>query len=102
MSTDADVYYIDHDGIQQEEPITRGRIENLNVKFAVQMSDGTVRAYATAETIGGARTVDYFVHDTGAVRVIWNDEVSEWLAPGTWKLIRDGWSLDALLPKGGW
>lgn len=100
MSRDADVYYIDHDDVVQQQPITRGRMDHLEIKFAVQMSDGTVRAYASAQQVGGARSVEYLINETGAVRVTWNTGRGEWLAPGTWKLIRDGWSFEDLIEAG--
>lgn len=91
----ATCYYIDHDGLVQTVPAGDG-VEHLAPKFGLVMTDGTTRIYAGAGQIGGAEEVTYSVHDSGAVWISWSDR-NEWLAPGSWKLIRDSHSVGDLL-----
>lgn len=92
----ATCYYIDHDGLLQAVPATDGMSE-LKVKFGIVMTNGQTRIYGDAGEIGGADQVAYSVHDSGAVKVVWQGRHSEWLAPGSWQLIRDASALHDLL-----
>ena len=92
----ATCYYIDHDGLVQMVPAGNG-VENLAPKFGLVMTDDTTRIYAGAGQVGGVEEVTYLVHDSGAVRISWDDLRNEWLAPGSWRLIRDSHSVRDLL-----
>ncbi|MGV8910931.1 MAG: hypothetical protein ACOH1Y_18320 [Propionicimonas sp.] len=91
----ATCHYIDHDGLIQTKA-AKGS-SDLQASFGIAMADGSTRIYARAGEIGGADEVTYSVHESGAVKVSWPKSHSEWLAPGSWHLIRDSFSVDHLL-----
>lgn len=91
----ATLHYVDHDGLIQTSPAVDG-VGGLTPKFGIVMVDGATRIYVGADTIGGRAQVTYSVHASGAVEVAWSDDLSEWLAPGTWKLVRDTYSVENL------